>query len=245
MNCRKFSEYVFFCLPTSEADLLPAEALDHLETCSRCQAKVGELTTAFKLLRKKEKRLARQAKKSLARVLARVQDRLRRGDLGEPSEDKDVDCQKIQPFLRLAADPLGEMFPSSWMEEHFALCKDCEQEFNSLEEFRNTVIMTEMLASNRDVTIDNVFPDVKPSVAKQIHRLVNIKPADITCEQVSRYYHDMAICNFEPSVPGEIYLHTRSCVACEEWVKQLRSELSVAIPQSGSPEFAALLRRKG
>ena len=130
------------------------------------------------------------------------------------------------------------------MEEHFALCGDCEQEFKRLEELRNTVVVAEILASARGITIDEVFPDAKPSVAKQIHKLVDIKPSDITCEQVSPYYHRMATCTFEPPVPGEIYLHTRCCTFCEEHVKQLRSKLGVAIPQPGSPEFEALLTSK-
>ena len=142
-----------------------------------------------------------------------------------------MDCQKVQPFLPLAADPLGEMFPSSWMEEHFALCKDCQQEFERLEDLRNTVVVAEILASAKGITIDEVFPDAKPSVAKQIRKLVDIKPSDITCEQVSPYYHSMATCNLEAAAPGEIYLHTRCCTFCEEQVKQLRSKLGVTIPR--------------
>ena len=130
------------------------------------------------------------------------------------------------------------------MEEHFALCEDCEQEFERLEELRNTVVMAEILASNSSVTIEVVHPDVEPSISKQILKLVDIKPAAITCEQASRYYRGMATCNSDPAVPGEIYLHTRSCTFCEEHVRQLRSKLSVAIPGPGSPEFAALLTSK-
>ena len=77
----------------------------------------------------------------------------------------------------------------------------------------------------------------------EIRRLKQL--ADITCEQASRYYRSMTTCNFDLPVPAELYLHTRSCTFCEEHVRHLRSKLSVAIPQSGSPEFVALLTSKG
>ena len=241
MDCREFFGYLFYSWPVFEMNLLPAEAQDHLEICPKCRAKVAELKAAFELLRQKEKQTASQAKESLARILARVQERLKRGDLGDLPGVPEVDCRVVRPFLSLAADPLGGIFPSVWIEKHLANCEECERDYRRVCKLRDSVIVSEILASNRDVTIDDVYPEAKPSIAKQILRLVDIKPSDITCEQVRPYYHSMATCNFEPPIGGGIYLHTRCCTFCEEHVKQLRSNLGIAIPQPGSPEFEDLL----
>ncbi len=162
MNCREFSGYLFYCLPTYEADLLPPETQDHLEVCSECRAKVTELRAAFKLLRKKEKKLARQAKKAVARVKVRVLERLKSGDLPEVL---DVDCQKVQPLLALAADPLELMDLPSWLDEHLALCEDCQREFQRLEEFSDIIVVAEM-----PVLAQEVIADAPPEFMEKVHK---------------------------------------------------------------------------
>ena len=245
MDCREFFGYLFYSWPVFEMNLLPAEAQDHLEICPKCRAKVAELKAAFELLRQKEKQTARLAKESLARILARVQERLKRGDLGDLPGVPEVSCRMVRPFLSLAADPLGGIFPSVWIEKHLANCEDCERDYRLVCKLRDSVIVSEILASNRDITIDDIFPEATPSVTQQILRLANIRPSDMTCEEVRPYYHSMATCDYERPIPGEIYIHTRYCKSCEKQVKQLRTKLSIAIPRVGSPEFAALLSSKG
>jgi len=234
MNCREFSGCVFYSLPTFEADLLPVEARDHLEVCLKCRAKIAELRAAFKLLRKKEKKLTLQGKKSLARV----QDRLKRDDLDDLSEDPDVDCQKVRPFLPLAADSLGEIFPSGWMEEHLALCEDCHREFECLEELRRAMTVAEM----PPWISKELFADASPEFLKKVQDLRAIPSEKITCKQAERYYRDAATYNLH--VPPEIYRHVNNCTPCKDRVQQLRPELGVAIPEIGFSSIEDLITGK-
>ena len=234
MNCREFSDYIFYCLPTCEADLLPTEAQEHLEVCPECRAKVAELRSAFELLRQKEKGTASQAKESLARILTRVQERLKRGDLGQPSEESEVDCQKVKPLLSLATDPLEMMVLPAWLEEHLAACNGCWQEFQRLEEVRRIMVAAEM----PPLVVDKVLDDAPPEFLKKVQDLRAIQLRQITCEQARPYYRDVATCI--PEIPLEVYRHIRHCTSCKEQIKQLRSELDLDIPQVGTEKFEQL-----
>lgn len=233
MNCREFFGYLCYCTPTFEVDLLPAQAQDHLEVCSKCRVKLAQLKAACKLLRKREKKLSRRTGKAAAAVLAHAQCLIKRKGLVMP-EKPQVDCQTVRQFLHLATDPLGEIFPSAWMEQHLVDCKDCDQEYGRLGQLRNTVIVSEILASTEDMDIDDIFPEAKPSLARQIHKLASIDPEGTSCEQVSPYYHSIAVCRQEPPVPNEIYLHARNCTLCWNYIIQLRTKLNVAIPDPRS-----------
>lgn len=87
MNCREFSDHVCYCLPTFEAYLLPAEAQSHLDICSKCRSQLAELRAGYKRQRRREKKLARKARKAVAGILAEVRCRIKRD--GPPPEFSD------------------------------------------------------------------------------------------------------------------------------------------------------------
>ena len=195
------------------------------------------LEPVFEFKRRRAQEMAGQAKESLARVQARVQERLATGDL---PEELDVDCRTTQPYLPAMADPLELERPPRWLCEHVALCRSCQGKLDRLEELHHVIVVAEMPASVQQ----EVLAEAAPEFAEKVHKLQAIKPEDITCDQVGSYYLNMATYNPERRVPAEIYRHTRHCASCKDQVQQLRAELIVAIPQAGTPEFEKLLVEK-
>ncbi len=199
------------------------------EELSKC------MEAAFRLKRQREEELAGEKEQSLSRVWARVQKRLKDGDL---PEEPDVDCQMVRPFLPLAVDPLGLVDMPAWLEEHLVICQDCRGELGDLERLKHIIIVAEMA-----VLMEEVIADAPPEFMEEVHKLRAISPEEITCEQARLCYHNVAICNLE--VPAEIYRHIRHCPSCKEQVRRLRSDLAVGIPEVGTPEFERLLGGKG
>ncbi len=181
------------------------------------------LEPAFRYKRQRAKELAGQdSKESLARVWARVQERIKSGDLGE---DLDVDCSMAGLFLSRMADPLKLERPPQWLCEHIALCRDCSGKLGRMDHRLSHVIMVAQMPVPHKMVITNA----RLEFMEDIYALKAIKPEGITCDQANRYYRDMALCNLQ--APAEIYRHVMNCASCTEQVQKLHSKIATAIPE--------------
>ena len=139
--------------------MLPSEAQDHLEVCHECRVRLAQLRAGSKLLRKKQKKLARRAKKAAAQILARVHYKIKPSRLVLP-EDPDVD-EVVSPVKVTMVDQMGLIRSELSQRKQLSFRKMLRNSSNRLEVLVTFLAVLELVKQSViDIEQEALFGDI-------------------------------------------------------------------------------------